>query len=129
MIGDDWIEHRRGMDRELIGWLAPVGDGFAAVDLLGRRRTGALELEDAEAALEEIGIGYLADPYELQLPDGRWLRVRITEATPERVALKREDWGAIDVPAERFEVAMPMPPELRPLGDDPRRDARELFPV
>lgn len=127
MIEDDWIEHRRGMDRELIGWLAPLGGGWVAIDLLGRRRTDVLELDEAEGALEEIGIGYLADPYELKLPDGRWLRVRITEVSRERIALKREDFGAMDVPAEHFEVGMPMPPALRPLGDNPELKPGELF--
>ncbi|WP_165307705.1 hypothetical protein [Agromyces binzhouensis] len=31
----DRIEHRRGIDGELIGRMAPVGDGFVAIDLLG----------------------------------------------------------------------------------------------
>lgn len=127
MIDEDWIEHRRGMDRELLGWIVPIGGGWVVVDLLGRRRTDVVEWDEAESTLDAIGIGYLADPYELKLPDGRWLRVRITEVTRDRIALKRDDFGAIDITEERYEVGVPMPSQLRPLGDDPALEPGLLF--
>ena len=62
-MNPDWIEHKRG-DRELLGWIAPDGDGFVVFDLLGRSRTPApVDWLDAEELLEELGIGYLADRY------------------------------------------------------------------
>jgi hypothetical protein len=110
----DWIAHRRG-DGELLGWMRPEGDGFVVVDLLGRDNTAPVDWLAAEEALDALGIGYLADPYELALGDGRALRVRITEVSTERIRLKKDDWGAIDAPLVEYEVAFPLPAELRPL--------------
>jgi hypothetical protein len=110
----DWIAHRRG-DGELLGWMRPEGDGFVVVDLLGRDNTAPVDWLAAEEALDALGIGYLADPYELTLDDGRALRVRITEVSTERIRLKKDDWGAIDAPLVEYEVAFPLPAELRPL--------------
>ncbi|HVX06587.1 hypothetical protein [Humibacter sp.] len=113
-VPTDWIEHRRH-DRELVGWIRPEGEAFVVVDLLGRERTDAVDWLTAEETLDELGIGYLADPYELLLPDGRRLRVRITEVSPEQIRVKRDDWGAIDIPLLEYTLPFPMPPELRVL--------------
>lgn len=110
---DEWIEHRRG-DGERIGWMRPEGDGFVVIDLLGRQRSGVLEWLDAEETLDALGIGYLADPYELLLDDGRWLRVRLTEVSEDGIRMKTEDWGAIDIPIREHRVGFPLPETLRP---------------
>jgi hypothetical protein len=109
----DWIEHRRG-DRERVGWMLPEADGFVVIDLLGRRRTEILDWFAAEQFLDELGIGYLADPFELLLEDGRWLRVRILEVSTDVIRVKRDDWGSIDVPLIEYVVPFPLPAELRP---------------
>jgi hypothetical protein len=31
-VRDDWIEHRRGLDGELLGWMRPADDGFVVID-------------------------------------------------------------------------------------------------
>ena len=111
----DWIEHRRG-DRELVGWMRPEGEGFVVVDLLGREISPELDWFAAEELLDAHGIGYLADPYELQLPDGHWLRVRILEVSTERILVKKDDWGDMSAPQLTHEVGFPMPAELRPLA-------------
>ena len=108
----DWIEHRRG-DRELLGWMRPAGEGFVVIDLLGREISGELEWLEAEELLEQRGIGYLADRYELQLDDGHWLLVRIVEASPARIRLKKEDWGDMAATPVYYEVKFPMPATLR----------------
>ncbi|MFC5928819.1 hypothetical protein D6T64_08750 [Cryobacterium melibiosiphilum] len=112
----DWIEHRRGRDRELLGWLRPAGDGFVVVDLLGRDRSEVVDWLTGEEALESLGIGYLADPYELRLDSGQWLRVRITEVSAHTISVKRDDWGAIDIPQLNFTVSFPAIDELRALA-------------
>jgi len=113
---EDWIEHRRG-DRELVGWIVPRGDGFVTVDLLGREDPEVVDWDVAEERLEERGIGYLADKYELLLETGEWLRVVITEVSPERIRVKQDDFGAIGMPdQQRFELPFPMPPTLRAVG-------------
>lgn len=112
----DWIEIRRSPDRELLGWARPVGDGFVAVDLLGRDRTGAVDWLTAEETLEELGIGYLADRYELLQADGSWLAVRITEVSTTHIGLKLDDWSVNDITAAGtfFEVGFPATETLRP---------------
>lgn len=141
---DDWIEHRRGLDGELLGWMRPDGEGFVVVDLLGRDRTAALDWLDAEAALDELGIGYLADIYELRLDDAGgadagatagaggaganpgtgagwddgpvdgWLRVRIAEVSPAGIRVKKDDGGAVGAPQIYYDLPFPAPATLRP---------------
>ncbi len=110
----DWIEHRRPGDHELLGWMQPEGDGFVVIDLLGRRRSGVLDWLEAEEALEEIGIGYLADIYELQLESGEWLRVRLAEVSPARIIAKKDDFGDMNADQVYYPLPFPMPETLRP---------------
>lgn len=112
----DWIEHRRGHDGERIGWMEPAEEGFVAIDLLGRRRTGIVDWLSAEETLDELGIGYLADPHELRLDDGAWLRVRIAEVSPAEIRVKKDDWGDMTAPQLYYTVPFPVnEDQLRPL--------------
>lgn len=109
VTGEDWIEHRRG-DRELLGWMLPEGDGFVVIDLLGRPRTAALDWVDAEAFLEQLGIGYLADRY---LHAGR--PVRIGEVSSTGVTVIADEFGAasaVGADPERFTLPFPVPADL-----------------
>ena len=117
MVNPDWIEHRRGRDSERVGWMLPEADGFVVIDLLGRRRTEPVDWETAEATLDALGIGYLADKYELLLDDGEWLQVRILEVSTDGIRVKKDDWGAIDAPQVFYSLPFPMPAELRVQGD------------
>lgn len=112
----DPIEHRRD-DGELIGWIRPVGGAFVAVDVLGRYRTGPVDWLRAEKTLDELGLGYLADPWTLEL-DGRRVRVRIVEVGRDGITVKKDDWGAIDVPQLTWQLPFPAPDELTH-GTDP----------
>jgi hypothetical protein len=113
---DDWIEHRRSDDGELLGWMQPVGDGFVAIDLLGERRTDEVDWLTAEETLDTLGLAYLADPYELRLDDGSWLRVRISEVSPTGIRAKKDDWGAVGAPQLFYSVDFPVDADtLRPL--------------
>jgi hypothetical protein len=111
---NDWIEHRRGLDGERLGWMKPVDDGFVVIDLLGREITGVLDWLDAEQTLDDLGIGYLADIYELQLETGEWLRVRLVEVTTAEIRVKKDDFGDMTAPQLYYTVANPMPATLRP---------------
>lgn len=96
--------------------MQPEGEGFIAVDLFGRARTGEVDWATAEAALDEVGLRYLADPYELRLDDGSWLRVRVVEVSVDGLRVKKDDWG--DMTATQVYYAVPNPPPidlLRPL--------------
>jgi hypothetical protein len=114
-MSEDWIAHRRGQDGELLGWMKPVDGGFVVVDLLGRERTDVLDWLAAEEFLDALGIGYLADPYELQLEDGRWLRVRLAEVSTREIRAKKDDWGDMTAPQIYYSVPFPAPATLRPL--------------
>ncbi len=113
----DWIEHRRSDDGERVGWMKPLDDGFIAIDLLGRPRTGVVDWITAEETLDELGLGYLADPHELRLEDGSWLRVRIAEVSPSAIRVKKEDWGDMNATQVSYPVAFPVAEDqLRPLS-------------
>jgi hypothetical protein len=109
------IEHRRGRDGELLGWMRPDGDGFVVIDLLGRELSGPLDWLAAEELLDDLGIGYLTDPYEMRLESGEWLRVRLAEVSARQIRVTKEDWG--DMTATQVSYSLPFPPgdALRPL--------------
>lgn len=94
--------------------MCPDFGRFVACDLLGRSLTGAVDWLTAEETLESLGIGYLADPFELLLDDGRWLRVRLTEVSSDAIRVKKDDWGAIDSPMLEYTLPFPIPERLRP---------------
>jgi hypothetical protein len=108
-VVEGWIEHRRG-DRELLGWMAPSGDGFVVIDLLGRPRTAPLDWLDAETFLDDLGIGYLADRYLY-----RDRPVRIGEVSTSGVTVVADEYGAasaVGASPERFELPFPVPADL-----------------
>lgn len=115
-MGADWIEHTRARDGERVGWMKPVGDGFIAIDLLGRQHTDIVDWVSAEQVLDALGIGYLADPYEFRLDDGSWLRVRIVEVSADMIRLKKDDWGDMSAPQVYYTAHLPISPmQLRRL--------------
>ena len=118
MPPEDWIEHRRAGDRERLGWIRPDGDGFVAVDALGRELTDVVDWLDAEEALDAHGLHWLADLWQLDLPDGTRERVRIVEVTPARVVVKVDDFGAVDVVTESYVLPFPAPESAGPFEGD-----------
>jgi hypothetical protein len=112
---ENWIEHRRGLDGERLGWMKPVGDGFIVIDLLGREKTGVVDWFDAEETLDDLGIGYLADAYELRLDTGARLRVRVAEVSAQEIRVKKDDWGDMSAPQLFYTLPFPAPDALRPL--------------
>lgn len=111
-VPGDWTVHRRD-DGELVGWIRPDGDAWTAIDLLGREAVASVDWLDAEAALEERGIGYLADVWML-------------EVTPARIVVKVDDYGDVSRATERFTLPWPIPAGLRaPRAGDPDGFTRE----
>ncbi|WP_285365381.1 hypothetical protein [Microbacterium sp. LMC-P-041] len=125
----DWTPHRRD-DGELLGWIHPEVEAWVAIDVLGRAVSGPTEWLDAEAALEDHGIAWLADPWMLEGEAERPLRVRIVEVTPDgegrsgRIVVKVDDFGDITRPAtQQYVLSWPAPDRLRtpsPTDPDPR---------
>ena len=113
MLPEGWIEHRRE-DRERVGWIAADGDAWRPFDLLGRAASAEpLEWLDAEAVLEELGIGYLADRFTLAIADGVARAVRIAELDTDRVVVVADEFGkasAVGADQERFELPFPVDP-------------------
>jgi hypothetical protein len=112
LVDANWIEHRRGRDRELLGWIVPRGDQFVPISLLGRELSGPLDWVDAEQTLEDEGLGYLSGVWLLDTDEGI-LRVRIAEVTPERIRVITDNFGAIDAPFEEINLDFPAPGTLR----------------
>ena len=97
--------------------MKPVSEGFVAIDLLGRRQTDVVDWMLAEETLDALGLGYLADPYELRLGDGSWLRVRIAEVSSAVIRVKKDDWGDINATQIYYSVSFPVAgDQLRPLS-------------
>lgn len=116
--------HRRE-DGEGVGWIAPAGDLWQAIDILGRPVGEPTEWLDAEAALEERGLAWLADPWMLEGVSDRPLRVRIVETSPRRVVVKTDDFGDMTASVQSYTLPWPAPASLRPaLPSDP--DPREV---
>lgn len=113
-----WIEHRRP-DGERVGWMLPDGEDFVAVDLLGRHVIGPVDWMTAEETLDELGIGYLADPYRLELASGESIRVRLAEVSPTRITAKLDDFGAVGAPQQYYNLGFPAPVTLSEWGSEP----------
>lgn len=121
MTSENWVEHRRAGDRELLGWVRPHGDDVVAVDRLGRDASAPGDWLAAEEALEDRGLGWLADLWELELDDGTVARVRLVEVDPTRIVVKADDLGSVDVPLTTWTLPFPAPPALRPFAGDAGR--------
>lgn len=109
---EDWIEIRRSTDRERVGWLREHGDSWMPVDILGRDLAdGARDWDRAERDLEELGLGFLAERWELDTAEGT-IPVRIVEVSEERIVVTRDDIGsasAIIPGLRREEHVLPWP--------------------
>ncbi|WRS30620.1 hypothetical protein U6G28_02720 [Actinomycetaceae bacterium MB13-C1-2] len=114
-VPEDWLEYRRG-DRELVGWIAPEGEGFVTFDLLGRKGE-ATDWTSAEERLDELGIGYLADLYGFRTDDGSWVRVKLIEVSPDGIKMKRDDFGDVTADLPKYSMQFPIDDRLMPLDD------------
>lgn len=97
------FDHLRAEDGEHVGYLEIADDGgFIPYDLLRRRRGGAMDLDEAEALLDGIGLRMLAADWLLREggpgapgedatgdPAPTWTRVRIREIGRDRVVVGR----------------------------------------
>ena len=96
--------------------MKPAGERFIVIDLLGREISEPLDWFDAEKLLDELGIAYLAEPYELLLDDGVWHRVRLAEVGTREIRVKRDDWGDMTAAQIYHVLPFPAPTTLKPLS-------------
>jgi len=109
MLPADWTPHRRE-DGETLGWIRPEGELWIPLDRLGRESGAPMEWLDAEQALEERGLGWLAERWWL---DGE--PVRIAEVNEEQIFVVTDYYGgasAVGAPRERIELPWPAPEGL-----------------
>lgn len=93
----DVFDHLRAEDGEHVGYMEMTADGgFVPYDLLWQRRGESMELDEAEAVLDGIGLRLLAEDWLLREDDAarsdgpaRWTRVRIREIDRDRVVVGR----------------------------------------
>ena len=64
---------------------------------------------DQESPWRHPDFRALFELYELRLDDGPWQRVRVVEASPKLIRLKKEDFGAIGGPRMEYTVPFPAP--------------------
>ncbi|MBF4562327.1 hypothetical protein ITJ43_09255 [Microbacterium sp. VKM Ac-2870] len=112
-VPDDWTPHHRD-DGERLGWIRPDGDAWTAIDVLGREVAASVEWLDAEEALEQRGLAFLAEPWMLERDDRGPVRVRLVEVTPARIVVKVDDYGDMSRPHEGIVLPWPLPAQLRP---------------
>lgn len=118
-VPETWIPHSRE-DGEHVGWIVPEGEGFITIDLLGRQRIAdPVDWMAAEEAMEEIGIGYLADIYAFRASPDDWVRVRIVEVSTDGITVKEDDFGDVAADLPRYRVPFPVTDDLRLIQDAP----------
>ena len=99
------FDHLRREDGEHVGYIEMSADGrFIPYDRLWARRGEAMELDEAEAVLDAIGLRLLAEDWlleedDLQTGEASWTRVRIREIHRDRVIVARamEDLSATNI--------------------------------
>ena len=102
---EDVFDHLRHEDGEHVGYIEMSADGrFIPYDRLWVQRGEAMELDEAEAVLDAIGLRLLAEDWLLEEDDPQtgeasWTRVRIREIHRDRVIVARamEDLSATGV--------------------------------
>ena len=102
---EDVFDHLHREDGEHVGYIEMSADGrFIPYDRLWVRRGEAMELDEAEAVLDAIGLRLLAEDWlleedDLQTGEASWTRVRIREIHRDRVIVARamEDLSATNI--------------------------------
>ena len=101
---EDVFDHLRREDGGPAGYIEMSADGrFIPYDRLWVRRGEAMELDEAEAVLDAIGLRLLAEDWLLEEDPGAgeasWARVRIREIHRDRVIVARamEDLSATNI--------------------------------
>lgn len=99
-------------DGELLGHLAPCGDGWEPRTVFGLPLAGPMSADEAEEHLRTHGLSSLAEPWEL-LHGSTWIRVDIAEAGPRRVTVSFADFGRPELYGTRLTLCDPTPGILR----------------
>ncbi len=115
MIPSHWLGYRRNDDGELLGYLVPTeGALFTPVTVFGYSLGPAGAREQAERRLDEVGLGYLADRWQLHVADHpEAISVEIVEANPKTLTVKNVDYESSLDYGHRFTLEVPVTSGLR----------------
>lgn len=107
---ENTFDHLRSIDGEHVGYIHMTGSGqFIPFDLLHRQRAEAMELEDAEQLLDELGLRMFIEEWWLEV-EGLRMKVLIQEVSRHRVRVAPAVEGAIAKSADMtatIELALP----------------------
>lgn len=107
---ENTFDHRRSGDGEHVGYIHMTDDGaFIPFDLLHRQRSAALELEEAENLLDDLGLAMFVEDWWLDV-DGGQVPVLIREVRRDRVSVAFAASGAIAKAADMTtSIDIPLP--------------------
>ncbi|MCC3274970.1 serine/threonine protein phosphatase [Arthrobacter sp. zg-Y20] len=107
---ENTFDHRRSHDGEHVGYIHLADDGgFVPFDLLHRQCGEAMELDEAENLLDELGLRMFTEDWWLDVDGGR-MPVLIQEVRRGSVRVAPTTEGAIAKSADlRRSVDLPLP--------------------
>lgn len=95
MPAENTFDHLRSSDGEHVGYIHMTEAGaFVPFDLLRRKRADAMDLQDAEQLLDELGLRMFAEDWWLEV-EGQRMKVLIQEVRRDRVRVAPAVEGAI----------------------------------
>lgn len=114
MIPESWIPHRRD-DGEVIGWIdmTVAAPRLVPIDRLGRPLETVDDWEEAEHALDAVGLRFLMDRYVVDEGGGRETVVRIAHVYDDRIVLSTALTDAVEDVGREIVVPFPAPAALR----------------
>jgi hypothetical protein len=117
VIPETWLPRHREDDGELVGYLVGDGDEVVPVSLVGHPVGPGSDEETAGALLDWRGLPSLDRRFWTRWPgDEGWTSVRIIEASPVQVTIRRE----VGTPADlRQTITLPNPAADVLLHDPP----------
>lgn len=59
--------------------------------------------------VDDLGIGYLADSFELRIETGQWPWVRLAEVSPHEIRVKKDGWGEVNALQLIYTLSFPTP--------------------
>jgi len=113
MFPPNWTEHRRGEDRELLGYLAPEDDAaHRPMTVFGNPLAATVTREHAEHTLDATRLSYLAGRWLLRRQGHDPITVQIVEATPDSVTVANVDYRSNLNYGHQFTLGPPSTPTL-----------------
>jgi len=99
-------------DGELVGFVRESGGRWRAETVFGAALDEHADRDDAECALTDRGLSYLAEKWLLE-DDGSSLTVEIVEAGPDQVTVQIVDFETDDTYGRRVVLSAPVDGRLR----------------